>query len=941
MGRDLTTSSASHQDPEKTRLQRASWHLSDATLPGAAKLLAAMALGALLLALVYQIPVTHTVDIGGYDSAYVQGFFEPERDAGPQRPELIGSDGSARWTNAASYILFPQAGLPAQLTLRLRGWRLNGAAANVEVLLNGTIVLDRFRAGADWEDHTFQINGGLLKPNDVVIEIRSETSQIRADDPREVGVLIDRATFHSGPAPIIPYPPQLLYGALAAGMLWLLTRHDQGRTTNDKGQVSRRRSSFVLGRSSVWLIGIVLLALSFLLLYRAQPLYPYPLLRLLPAIDGVLAALLVIRIGPALVRRVPILLDMLAVGGIGAWTAAVLVGAQQHVTLSLPSVEGDFRVFALRSAHLIGQFPAGTNTPDRDGVLRADGFYNLGYPLLLWLMRPFTGDNPFLAGRLIAALSGAVLLLACWWLTRRLLGRSGALLALLILALSPLVVEYALYLGTDMPFAAACTLALALLVRIVDCRPVLPFDTAQGSSTVGGLQIADYEHQATDDSTLNRVLFNSQTPRGHPLLNFRFNSQVWLLLLAGIAAGAAFLIRHPGLLLLPFGWFVIWQRFRLKSSELPPENPKSAALGRIQHPEFLLLFTVAFLITISPQLYVNLRDTSSPFFNQQAKNVWQAVFSDGDWDRWAATGNDISLSRVIAQDPTRFLANWWANVRGFVGTGGEDTREFGQATQLRLLSFPTNWLAIVGLLGWMMLGFRQLRQADKQTSTQATGDRTSAENHFLIASPLGRFLVALLAWIALYVATISIGLAPQARFFLPLVPIYALAAAWTIIRMQPNALLENTTPIPQYAARLMRSIARNAALIVGIVLLVLLWGGFASGAAYVTRVRATFDNNAPGQPADEVAAARLVLQTLHGDQRLVLEPPQGSIDGLSLGKYSAIADRVVPTPARDDLAALRATGADYLLRATTLGPAPGGLPAVGSAGGYTLYTIPR
>ena len=65
MGRDLTTSSASHQDPENTRLSRASWRLGDATLPSAARLLAAMALGALVLALVYQIPVTHIIDIGG------------------------------------------------------------------------------------------------------------------------------------------------------------------------------------------------------------------------------------------------------------------------------------------------------------------------------------------------------------------------------------------------------------------------------------------------------------------------------------------------------------------------------------------------------------------------------------------------------------------------------------------------------------------------------------------------------------------------------------------------------------------------------------------------------------------------------------------------------------------------------------------------------------
>lgn len=909
MGRDLTTSSASHQDPEKTRLQRASWRLGNATLPNAAWLLATMALGALLLALVYQIPVTHTVDIGGYDSAYVQGFFEPERGAGPDRPELAGSDGSARWTHATSYLLFPQAGLPAQLTLRLRGWRATGAAPNIQVLLNGTTVLDQFRAGSDWEDHSFQLNGGLLKPNDVVIEIRSETTHISANDPREVGVLIDRATFHSGPAPIIPYPPQLLYGALAAGMLWLLTRHDDRRPTTDEGLMSRRGSSFVGRRSSRWLIGIVLLAASFLLLYRAQLPYPYPLLRLLPLIDGVLAALLTIRYGPALARRVPMLLDGLAIGGIGAWTAAVLIDAQQHVTLSLPSVEGDFRVFALRSAHLLGQFPAGTNEPARDGVLRADGFYNLGYPLLLWLVRPFTSDNPFLAGRLIAALSGALLLLAGWWLARQLLGRSGALLALLILALSPLVLEYALYVGTDMPFAAACTLALALLFRAADRRPTT----------------SDAKSSAVTTDTPSRVIFN-----------FQF----WFLVAAGLAAGAAFLIRHPGLLLLPFGWLVIFGvqslELKVRSSELSNKYSKL----KIQSSKLILLFTMAFFLSIAPQLYINLRDTSSPFFNQQAKNVWQGVFSAGDWDRWAATGNDISLSRVIAQDPARFLANWWANVRGFVGTGGEDTREFGQATQLRLLSFPANWLAIAGLLGWLMLGFRQLQHGGQEARRQETGDRTSANNNLLSHSPVHPFTRSLLTWITLYVVTISIGLAPQARFFLPLAPIYALAAAWTITRIQPT-IGESTARFSQSSSGLLRSISRNGALLGGIVLLALLWGGFATGTTYVNRVRTASDDNAPGQPADEVAAAELVLQTLAGDERLVLEPPQGSIDGLSLGKYSAIADRVVPTPATDDLAALRATGAGYLLRATTLGPAPSGLPAVGSAGGYTLYTIPR
>jgi hypothetical protein len=229
-----------------------------------------------------------------------------------------------------------------------------------------------------------------------------------------------------------------------------------------------------------------------------------------------------------------------------------------------------------------------------------------------------------------------------------------------------------------------------------------------------------------------------------------------------------------------------------------------------------------------------------------------------------------------------------------------------------------------------MLGLRQWSQAAKQPSSQAAKQS--------MALPVS---LSLLVWIALYVLTVSIGLAPQARFFLPLTPIYALAAAWTITRLRSGDDPQTTAPGEGNRLPLTRALARNAPLIAGIALLALLWGGFATGTAYVTRVRTAFDDNAPGQPADEVAAAGLVLRTLRADQRLVLQPPRDSLDGLSLGKYSAIADRVVPAPATDDLAALRATGAAYLLRATMLGPAPGGLPAVAAAGGYTLYTITR
>jgi 4-amino-4-deoxy-L-arabinose transferase-like glycosyltransferase len=878
MGRDSTIYPSSHHDTNNAGQPAAPTpRLANMSLVGAARLLALAALAALLLALAYQIPVAHTVDIGGYDAAYVQGFYDPER-AGPAQdhPELAGSDGSARWTRDTSYLVFPQAGLPARVVLRLRGWRPSGAPPRVSVLLNGSQLLGQFQASAGWQEYAFTIDGGLLKPNDVVIEIRSDTAQLDTGDPRAVGVLLDRATYSTGPAPILPYPAQLAYAALAAAMLYLLiTSHPEVKRQGDQG--TRRGPARLMVSLSpgflAWLVGTLLMAVAFLALYRAQPPYPYPLLRLLPAADAILAALLALRFGPALARRAPALIDAAAAIAIGAWAAAVLVAAQAHVTLSLPSVEKDFRVFALRSAHLLGRFPAGTTDPSLDGVLRADGFYNLGYPLVLWLVRPFTHDNPFLAARLVAAISGALLLAAGWWLARRLLGRGPALLAVVVLALSPLVVEYVLYVGTDMPFAALCALAVALIVA---------------ASESGG-------HQRRAG---------------------------WLAALAGLVAGLAFLMRHPGLLLLPLGWLALWSR--RNRTETPSPKPQTSSLKTGS----LLPFTLAFLIAIAPQAAVNIRDTGQPLYSQQAKNVWQAVFGEGDWGRWGETANDISIGQVVAQDPGRFVANWWANVRGYFGTGGEDTREFGQAVQLRLLGFPANWLAVAALLGWLV----------------AEGKRQKAKSKREERSPFTFYLLPftlLLLWIALYVAFVSVGLAFQARFALPLAPIYALAAAWAVARLGA----ESQEPA-QYASRFTLHASHIAPLIVGLLLLALLWGNFQIGADYVTRARASneaavarAENRAeqPGQPADEVAIIGLAQATLRPGERLVVRADPAA----PIGKYSAIAHLAVPAPAADTPEALRASGAKYLIWSAALGQAPNVGAALGTAGIYTLYRIER
>jgi hypothetical protein len=287
---------------------------------------------------------------------------------------------------------------------------------------------------------------------------------------------------------------------------------------------------------------------------------------------------------------------------------------------------------------------------------------------------------------------------------------------------------------------------------------------------------------------------------------------------------------------------------------------------------------------------VNLRDTGQPLYNQQAKNVWLAVYGDSDWGRWNEVSNDVSLTDVILEDPGRFAGAWWTHLRAFIGSGAETTDDAGRASQLRLLAFPANWLAVIGLVGWLALLVYQGRKALSRPH--------GAEE---VQPPLPPFAVPLLIWVTLYTLALAVGL-PLQRFFLPLAPVYALAAAWTLL-ITIRALARHRALIP---ARL-----QIGALLI---LLLVLQSGFAIG------VRDVID----GQPADEVAAVRLVQQTLPPEEslRVVLAP------GDPVGKYSAIVHRVAPPD--------RATR--YLLHSAEAGAIPDGA-VIAIAGKYTLVQV--
>ena len=618
--------------------------------------------GLALIALAYQIPARHTVEVGLNDAAYVQGFNDPVNrwgviDAGSRATTPL------RWSRGQSYLLFPQIGLPATATIRWRALRSEGEPLpKVSVLLNGNQELGVFQATGAWETHSFAIDDGLLKANDIFLELRVAPA-IEVDGEQR-GVQVDHAALATDGWPVLPYPAQLVYGAGAIVLATALTR---------------RRS---------WQWGVALtIALAFLLLYRLQLTF-FPIRSLPPLLPVALGALLVVRTLPSLGDQARArLLTLLGVSALAIWCGWILLTAQAHVALSVPGVERDFPVFDTRSRALLC---GGAETTAC--VLRADGFYQIGYPLLLWLVKSLSGMNAFAAGRLIAALSGTLLLL-----TTSLLGlalypqparRGAALLALLALALSPFVVQYGLYVGTDMPFAALWMAGLAALLV-------------------------------------------SRAP-GRRLTT-----------LAGLLCGLAFLIRHPGLVLLPVGWIALTVLVPGSSVLLPQSFARRVpwrACG---------WFTLGWLVAVAPQVIVNLADTGVPFYSQQAKNIWLAVYGNTDFSgRWNDAANDLALREIVLADPARFFANWSRNLQAFVGTGAEDTREFGQAINLRLLAFPANWLALIGLGLWLWRGNRRQR--------------------------------LLVAGSAVYVLAVCVGFVLP-RFFLPLAPVWALASVTPLV----------------------------------------------------------------------------------------------------------------------------------------------------------------
>jgi hypothetical protein len=261
-------------------------------------------------------------------------------------------------------------------------------------------------------------------------------------------------------------------------------------------------------------------------------------------------------------------------------TLIALQGQHHFVT---PPFENDFYGFSERAQSL-------------SAALKLNGYYPLGYPLLLWLLGPLAG-NAFAAAKVVAVAHAGILLLAGFWLSRMLLGRGWlALLGLVALALNPYFWQTALFLGTDLPWAAWQCLALGACVWAIQ--------------------------------------------RGHDWRGFA---------LAGALGGLAYLLRYTALALLPVVWLYLALAWLRRAQGARSRNALWAALA----------FTILFLAVALPQLYLSWRETGNPFFTSQAKNIWFGIYGEGDWQaHWGGVRSDISLWEVFTAGPWRLIGHW-------------------------------------------------------------------------------------------------------------------------------------------------------------------------------------------------------------------------------------------------------------------------------------------
>jgi hypothetical protein len=373
--------------------------------------------------IVHAVPARHVVDIGGYDSVYVQGFFDQQ-----DIPQPFGTDGRARWTGADAALRLPLIGMPSTVTIRVA----SPITKTIDFQTTSNNAPHTFNAPFRWDDIAVQVPVALTKWTDTPVVFASSVAPWQKGDLREVGVLVDHITYQS-PWYGLPYPSIALMTMFVAVLFaQLVPLHWSGRF----GRVAaaacvpnvlvlvciRYPLHQVLVWPSVLVWATVLLLAGLIWRYRA--------------------------LVSAHWKRTQ---ERYIVAGISAWCVAFIAVQRNHLTLVVPGVEKDFRAFATRSDTVAE-------------VFRADAFYQFGYPAILWFLRTTSGYDVFVTALGWAVVAATLTLCASWVVARSVFGRGWDAGVVALLAGSSFFGEHALLVGSDMTFTAATTATLAALL---------------------------------------------------------------------------------------------------------------------------------------------------------------------------------------------------------------------------------------------------------------------------------------------------------------------------------------------------------------------------------------------------------------------------------------------------------------------------------------------
>jgi hypothetical protein len=364
-------------------------------------------------------------------------------------------------------------------------------------------------------------------------------------------------------------------------------------------------------------------------------------------------------------------------GWIG-FSAPFLVAAAAYLAVVLPHVWSwdvatnvDFWHFTAIGLHL---------DPTRPETV-GDGYYPVGLPAILRLAID-RGVDPLRVGQALSVLGGLCLLFGAmaltWDLSRE---RWPVAFTAALLLLHGTFLTYATQEGTDMPSAGLQLVSLACLWFAL--KPA------------------------------------------------RERSGVYLAAAAGLAGGAAYLVRYTALIPVAIGFGVLLASL-----------PRTRRRGLV----VLAAYVAGFLVASAPQTVSSLLAHHQPFYTIQAKNVWWYIYGEGNWlGTFGKVPDDIPLFQVIALDPRRFVEHW-----------------FGQIAQFFLfdpLWFHLQWPSVFNIV-WLigLLAF-------------LVGRRVSIRHRALLA-------------LCLLGGPVAIGMASvMQRFLLPTLALQAVLISWLIWRL--------------------------------------------------------------------------------------------------------------------------------------------------------------